>query len=212
MAQGEVYRVLLKFTNADTDKVFTTAFYVDQPNITGFTVAQIGDSVKAWWNDGLGAGSPGRDYYDSESSLFEVTLRKWDPLTPVEESYTTGLPIAGAATSEVAPDQVSTLLSIRSGNIGRSYRNRMYLPAMAEGIYGDEGVIADSSALDIAEGFAGLQAELVGLSGGVAAARWVVYSKLLSAGVPATQFRVDARPRTQRRRNITPAAYQSVSV
>ena len=212
MAQNEIYKVGLSFTNASIAKGLSTGFYVNQPNVTGFTVGDIGDEIVAWWETALTGGVEMRTLYGSAITLDEVTLRKWDPLSTTIDSYTTGLPSAGTDAGQVGDSQGATLLSLRTAQIGRSYRNRMYLPSMSETDVSGGGTLTSALALDIAEQFVELVQALAAINAGLGAAQVVAYSKTLSAGVPVTSVRCDTIVRTQRRRQLRAASYQIATV
>lgn len=213
MSQGDVYRVTMVFTRGATHPEMTSAFYVDQPNVTGFDVDDIGDEVKAWWNTQLnssGFTDGEKGLYDDTVALTRVTLRKWDPLEPVEDEYTTGLPIAGTAASQTLPAENAILTSLRTNNIGRSYRGRLYLPPCAENAVDENLTLAVAE--NNSEQFVGLIHNLAAINGGLGAARVGVYSKVLGVMTPVTEVKTDIYLRSQRRRNTRPASYGSETV
>lgn len=120
-------------------------------------------------------------------------------LLPVRSGvYTTGFPVLGTLVSESLPYTVAAVVSLRTQYAGRSYRGRMYLPAVTE---------ADSVAgrLSIAwvnavqTYFEDLLANCGG-SGSNADYEWGVYSRKLAVFTPYLAAIVREVPGTVRRR------------
>jgi|SRR3990172_3330456 len=212
MAQGEIYKVGLEFGDTSSGKLYHCGLYVLQQTAQGFNVDDIGAEVKAMWDTGHAAGNEVEAYYDDTTELQAVTLRKWDPLEPSIATYTTGLPLPGTATSESLAPSSATVVSLRTAKIGRSYRGRIYMPAMAESIV-DQGALSSVEADQLAVAFAELfdAWRSIGLLGATIAEA-VVYSKTLGTAERITHVKVDRRLRQQRRRELTPALYEQATV
>lgn len=212
MAAGEFYRVTLVFSDATTSGVITSAFHVEQDSSAGFDVGDIEGAVVAWWNtelnsSGLTAGQ--KQIHDSTTALTSVKLRKIDPLEPVETEDTTGLPISGTSGGDPMPSNNCVLISLRTAQIGRRYRNRMYLPAPGEAEVEPDFTLAEAE--NIAQQFVGLVGELQSIgAGGLSIARVSAYSAALGTGNDVTNVKVDRILRTQRRRAFHPAIYATV--
>lgn len=216
MSDGDVYKVLIVWSNVVTAKNETVGLYVQQNGGLGFDVNDAGDAVKAWWNtelnsSGLGAGQ--KAIHPDSISLDHVELRKWDPLDPIVDSYTTGLPIAGSDVTDPLPGENAILVSLRTGKIGRRYRGRVYLPPCGEDQ--QDGNVLATPADRIAKQFIGLLQgfEEMGLGGH----QPVVYSAgpykdddppTPIGATPITSVRVDEHIRSQRRRNMRAPIYQ----
>lgn len=211
MSQNDIYRVTAVFTDSAVPKTYTTSFYLKQTTVVGFSVGDIGDLVKLWWNTAYASGVAMKSLYSTGMSLVEVTMRKWFPLSPTIDVYTTGLPVAGTVTGDNLPGENAVLLSLRTANIGRSYRGRMYLPPITETNLA--GQLSSGTATTIAEQFVGLVRDLQTTgAAGAARADTVVWSRVLSASSLVTQVKCDEIIRSQRRRNQRLAEYVSSDV
>lgn len=213
MSQNDIYRVTVVFNQLLNSSEETIGIYVKQSNVTGFTVDDIEDVVYGWWtsqfaSSGLASGM--QALYAANIELAAVKLRKWDPLDPVEDISTNNLPAAGTDTSDPLPPGVAILVSLRTAQIGRSYRGRVFLPAPAEAESNDR--MSDALALSIAKQFVGLRNGLAGINGGLGAAELGVYSSALGQWNALAQVKCDAFFRSQRRRNPRPADYSSQNV
>lgn len=204
MSLGDIYRITPVFENADTSEVWTTHIDVQQSAIDLTSMEETGDIVKDWFNVGLGDGTALKEYYSIDVNLRQVKRRRIDPLEPVEELYTTGLPIAGTSTSDPGPGQACALVSLRTNFIGGRYRGRMFLLAPTEPAIDSGGALTAAVAEDIGEGVVGLHAAL-----SAASMDPVVYSKKFESSAVITQVLVDRRIRTQRRRANESPVYVS---
>lgn len=226
MSQHDVYRVTMVFSRGATHPNMTSSFYVDQPNASGFDIDDIGGCVKDWWNTELnssGFTDGEKGLYDDTVSLIQVDLRKVVPLEPTIDEYTTGLPIAGTGASQTVPAENAVLVSLRTANIGRSYRGRLFLPPPAENAVDENLTLAVAE--NNSEQFVGLIHNLAAINGGLGAARVGVlslYSKTENPTpphlratpifTPVTLVKTDIYMRSQRRRNTRPASYGSEAV
>lgn len=202
MATGDIYQVVVAFTSGASGKGLSFTINGLQNDLTAPTMSAIGDDVKAWWDTGVGGGAAYKSYCPDETSLTEVTLRRMDPLEPLIQSYTTDLPIAGTSAGDPYAPSVATLVSIRTPNIGKSYRGRIYLPGVSESFVGTNGTISAVDAEDIAEGIAGLFSSFT-----VDDLSPCVWSRTLGIGTEWSQVYVDRVLRTQRRRQDRTAVY-----
>lgn len=208
MADNDVYKVTLAFSNSDSGKQYFPGFYIQQQGAVGFDVTDVGAEVKDWWNVDGAAGPKQRSWHAANYQLDSVRLRKWDPLEPVETSYSAGLPIAGSAAGASYAPNNAILLSLRTDFIGRSYRNRVYLPTPAEAS-AQNGLLTSADALDISDRFVELIGALTAIgAGGLANAVVVAYSAKLAIATPVTHTFVDENLRSQRRRTPRTPVYQ----
>ena len=204
MATGDIYRITPVFENADTSEVWTTHIDVRQTSAGLAPMESVGVAVKNWWNAGVGDGTALKEYYQNDVNLRQVKRRRIDPLEPVEELYTDGLPIPGTSASDPAPGQNAVVISLRTNFIGGRYRGRMFLLAPTEGAIDSGGALTAGVAEDLGEGIVGLHEELDALS-----LRAVVFSKKFGTNEDVTQVLTDRRIRTQRRRANEAAVYVS---
>lgn len=216
MSTNDVYKVTMVFTDTISGKEYTTGYYILPDSIAVPTTQVVEEVCVAWWDttlnsSGLTDGMKG--LYNTELSLTNVKFRQWNPLSPTETQYSADLPISGVVTTEdPLPPQSSLLISLRTGNIGRSYRGRMYLPPVAEALTAER--VADATALAAAKQTAGLFKEWDARTTDHATP--VVFSKKLVAtvpdGTPITSVRCDAIIRSQRRRQVNAPDYSDSSV
>lgn len=195
MAINDVYKVTLLWNVAGNSGFVSSGFHYRQDGIGAASITDVGDEHKAWW-DAI------KEHFPTNCSLDQITLRRIEPLEPLEQLYTTGLPDAGTSAGGAVTAQVATLISLRTGNIGRSYRGRAYLPAMSESEYDTSVIIPSATASDIANETENLFAAMNALGTLYQA---VVWSPTLSVATDITLVQVDTRGRTQRRRmNVDP--------
>lgn len=211
MAQGEIYRATLVFADSGPAKTYTTAFALRQVTTAGFDVNDVEGVVVTWWTTAYTNGVAMRTLYPPEISLEEVKLRKISPLEPVETVSTVGLPLVGTSAADQLPGQNAVLVSSRTGKIGRRYRGRNFLPSPSEGVLGES--LSVGLAEDIAFQWSGLIGDLKSI--GVLSASQAdmgVWSKTASEFTPYIRAQVDIRIRTQRRRAVRAATYESANV
>lgn len=212
MAVGDLYQVRLIFGNASTGELLSTGFHIRQDLVTAPGMAQVGTAVKNWWNiAGTGTAEKGR--HPDEVTLDRVTLRRVVPDEPIEQSYTTGLPIPGTSAGDPLPPQTAILASLRTALIGRSYRGRMFLPPTTESFLSSGASLTAIDAQAVLTQLDGLRQEFANPVLGIGAA-WVVLSRQHNGapvvppiGTEVTQIKVDRILRTQRRRADERAVY-----
>lgn len=201
---GNVHRSTAYFSDTNLGTIYVTHMDVEEGALaTAPDIDDVGDAWKTWWNVGFNAQPAMKTFYKTTTQLDRVTLRRIKPLEPVVQEYTTGLPIAGTATSDQLDPQASILVSLRTAKIGRSYRGRMYLPSPTETIEESYGAMSADTAQDIADNAWGLVLEL----DNVGDYSPVVFSALLNEGEPITRVLCDRRFRTQRRRAVESTLY-----
>lgn len=194
MAIGDLWQALIVFDNTTSGEALSIGVYGAQAG-SDPTLSAIGDDVKDWWSVGSAGVNPQKGFHTAEISLAAVKLRKVQPLSPVQTIYTTGLPIVGTAGDDPSPPQTAPLVSLRTANIGKSYRGRVYLPPLAEQFVDASSNISAGNAGSIRDNFQGLLNLL-----SVDSFTPVVYSKKLGLGTNITLVKVDTKIRTQRRR------------
>lgn len=202
MAAGDLYQLVVAFANQNTGKGLSFTLAGEQPGILAPSMTALGDDIKTWWNAGGGGGAAVKSYCAAAIELTEVTLRRVKPLEPLIQSYTDGLPIAGTDATDPYSGQVGPLVTLRTANIGKSYRGRVYLPPVAEDKVSANASLSAADAEDLAESFSDMLAAL-------AADQFtpVVWSRVLDLGTVITDIFVDRILRTQRRRQDRAPVY-----
>lgn len=203
MAEGDIFGLVVVFSNTVSQEELSFTLSGIQEGLIAPSMSAMGDDVKAWWDTDLnGVGSAQKNVHPTEVALERVTLRRLKPLEPLEQSYTTGLPIAGASTGDPLPPQSAPLISLRTNLIGKSYRGRVYLPPMDETETDASGELASSQATLMKGQFQELLDSLA-----TDAFVPAVYSRLLDLATEVTSLKVDRRLRTQRRRTNRDPVY-----
>jgi hypothetical protein len=202
MAINDVYQVVAAFTNGASGKTMSFTTSIRQKGVAMPSVATVAGNYVDWWDTGLGGGAAYKTYCPDETALTEVTLRRVRPLEPLIQSFTTGLPIAGTNATDPYAPSIAVLATLRTANIGRSYRGRMYLPGVAEDKVGSNATLSAADAEDIAEGITGLFAALD--ADDVAVCIW---SRTLDISTDVSNIYIDRVLRTQRRRQDRTPVY-----
>lgn len=194
MAIGDTYRVTVLFDQNATNRLNSTRYHIRQDAIIAPSIGDVVTLTTNWWN-GI------KDRFYAGLSLDHVELRRIDPLEATIQSSSSGMPIAGTASGDELDPQSAVVVSLRTANIGRSYRGRMFLPALAESMQ-DSGLMGTGVGADIAN-------ETLNLVQAGAAAGYplVVWSATLNVATEVTQVKVDQFLRTQRRRQQPGQAY-----
>lgn len=202
MAAGDIYKVTVVFTNTFTQRAQSFHYNLREGAAGDPSVSQIGDKVKAWWNDTQGALTPIKAHFTSSQSLERVVVQKIAPAVGIPSEYTTGLPIAGTGAGDNIDPNTAILLSFRTAVTTRRGRGRAYLPTPTEGVI-------SNTLLTVAD--AQLQASkiklLASLHDSVDDMQHVVWSPTAAAANDVTLWLCDRRPRTQRRRQLRATLY-----
>jgi hypothetical protein len=208
MPDGDIFRVVVVFSNSVSNENLSFTLAGIQDGAIAPSISAIGDDVKDWWNTDLaGVGTAQKQRHTAEIALERVTLRRIKPVEPLELQYTTGLPIVGADAGDPTPPQTAALVSLRTANIGKSYRGRVFLPPIAVGDL--------TATLEMASAFAvglGNQFETFLNTLAVDAFIPAVYSKKLDIATEVKSIKVDRRLRTQRRRTNRSTMYETIPV
>jgi len=125
-ASPRVSRLVLQWSVGS--KTITNVLHVqsqDEPDPT--ELATIAAEVISWWDAG-GA----KAAFSTGVSLTAVEATSTNVEPPIQVVDVTSLPMAGTLNSPPLPNNVAVVASLRTNNIGRSYRGRMYLPPPGE--------------------------------------------------------------------------------
>lgn len=201
MATGDVYYLKWKFEDTNLGTVYTPGIHVRQDGVS-YDFNNAAAILVDVWNDVIGATAI-KSWYKTTTQLTAILGRRVSPLEPIEQQYTTGLPIAGTGTSDQLAPQDSVLFSFRTALIGRSYRGRLYFPAPTESAEEPAGALGSTVATDMIDAMNHL--DDLGAIGQLTPQ--VVWSPLLSSAEDVTERRIDRRIRTQRRRAIENPIY-----
>lgn len=212
MAIGDVFRVVAVFSDGTTGKEATTGLHVEQVAVSAPPIGTIGPDVVDWWNvDLAGAGSAQKNFHPNDIALIRVEMRRVDPLEALIQTYSAGLPITGVETVDPLQAGSALLVSLRTANIGRRYRGRMYLPRISEAENDTSGGLTAADALLVANQMKTFLDTLL-----VDSARPIVYSpedlgatppRAGTLKSPISDVFVDRRLRSQRRRALRTPVY-----
>lgn len=108
-------------------------------------------------------------------------------------------PSPGTGT-QTKPGTTAVCVSLITGTIGRSYRGRMFLPALNLDISQSTGLIPSSSQQDIAAGAASFHDEVAGAWNGDGSLAGAVYSAKVGVATVVTAYRVGNVPDNLRNR------------
>lgn len=120
----------------------------------------------------------------------------------------TGSPHVGAASGNIAPNQVCMVASLLTGQAGRSYRGRMYLPVGISTWSATTGFFTSSNMTNVATALATKFTDFNAASG---EGKVVVVSQTRTVATQVLSVRVDSRPDIQRRRADRTTGITSVS-
>lgn len=197
MALNDIYAVKLRFLLGSSGKLVAPGVHFVQASIATPDVETVAENVVGFW-DAIKAN------FSADTALTAVTLRRVEPLEPLEHISTTDMPDPGTGTAatDLAPG-TAIVVSWRTGFIGKSYRGRTYLPAPAEAVSdGDLTALAAQAIADAADDLiTAMAADDMPL---------VVYSRNpLIGGTEVESVLVDQRLRSQRRRQTRVPNYVS---
>lgn len=198
MSLNDYYRITVVWLNNDTGERNTIGLAAKQTSVALASMADLQTEFTAWWNSI-------KSFFPNDLQYVELTRRRIKPLEPIEESDTTGLPIAGTGGTDALDPSTAAVVSLRTNNIGRSYRGRVYLPAFEQGQLTVDGNFNTTSAGTVKTAFETLQSDLGSMGSGSMGLS--VFSKVLDTGTDVTEFLVDSRLRVQRRRTVRQPAY-----
>lgn len=210
MAVGDVWQSRAVFSDTLTGR--SSSIGLHHSEIAGGfpVVGVIGDTWKNWWNVGAEViPSPQKSHHPAGLQLDLVTLRRVSPLDPNIATYTTGLPIIGTGVGDGLPPNAAVVVSLRTANIGKRFRGRVFLPRIVE--VDSTGAVTDAEATEMANEFHNL---IVAFN--TASAPVGVFSPARPGPLPparsqamtlVTSERVDRRLRVQRRRQPRAPVY-----
>jgi len=192
---ARVSRLVIQWTV--TGKVISNVLHVrSQAEPDPSELAAIAAEVISWWDAG-GA----KAQFSNNVALTAVEVTSTNVTPPIQVIDVTGLPISGTIANAVLPLNVAVVASLRTGNIGRSYRGRIYLPPPPES--GVTGITLEAATqaglLAVVEG---LIDQLANINVAVGVLSCVQEGVSIDPGVftPVQSVIVNTRVDTQRRR------------
>lgn len=206
MATDHVFHATMVFSNTETDHRSSFGFYGHGKSGGDPTVGGIGVELEAWWEGGVDGNPALKTYYAEAISLELITLRMISPLEPFVHEYVGDLPSPGTATGGNQSAQTATIISHRSNAIGKSHRNRSYLPSMADSAIASDGQLGATEATNLIESWTALMG-ILDAGTNFAPAIW---SPLLGTYDEWAFSKVDRELRTQRRRQPRTTNYVTV--
>lgn len=201
MAIGDIYYAKWKFADTALGTIYTPGIHIRQDGAS-FDANNAADVLISVWNDVVTTEAI-KAFYKTTTRLEAILIRRVDPLEPIEQTITTGLPIAGTHTGEQLYASTAILFSFRTAKIGRSYRGRCYFPAPVENKEDSDGALSVAGATTLIDSMNLL--DDLGAIGQLTPQ--VVYSPKLGTADEVTLRKVDRRFRTQRRRQIENPLY-----
>lgn len=110
-------------------------------------------------------------------------------------------PTAWAGTAGGAmPNQICIVMSLRSGNPGRSFRGRSYLPGLQNTAIGNDGQLVAANRTTLGNAWKAFLQGVAAGGGGTTAMPPIIMSAARSAKTPMLTFQIDSRMDVQRRR------------
>lgn len=206
VADGDIWRVTIGFTNDQTSKPQSTAFALEQVGAT-IDVADLGARVLEWWETGYGGALGQKTRHTDDVKLRDVTIRQVSPAGPAFGVHTYSPVKPGTLSGDMEPAASSILCSLRTGLAGRSYRGRMYLPPTGEGLGDSQGNLTTTVANDVALCLMGMFSDITATHGHIPG----VWSATANAFTAVDEVKVDQRLRSQRRRAVRQPVYASAT-
>lgn len=206
MATDQVFEMRIVWSNTDTGENLSIRLHGHGSIGASPNVGTLEDDVVDWWSvNSPGGANPQKNFHGANISLDLVTLRRVVPDEPIEFQNSDGLPIVGTDGNRSQPPQSCVLVSLRTAQIGRSYRGRVYLPPTTIVFETDGGDYIDTVAEEIKANFQGLLDSLA-VDDFVPVVLSRQHNEVPVISFPEiTAIKVDQRVRTQRRRtNSTP--------
>jgi len=160
----------------------------------------------------FGESAPIKAMIDEARSYTGVRVAFRDPDTGPETASgdSSVAPVAGTATIGFPPPQVATVVTLRTGIPGRSFRGRLYIPTLTNT---DDGSVP---AIDKPVYNAGVQGIAQAISARATLAgtnlAWGVWSRTKHVLTPINEVSVGSRVDTQRRRNVGEDTYTDFPV
>lgn len=85
-----------------------------------------------------------------QTSMVRIECRQLVPLAGIAVDYEGDGPVPGDSTQDADNSQNATVISLRTGLAGRSYRGRLYIPGMPNGIV-ENGIVNATYRTDLAQ-------------------------------------------------------------
>jgi hypothetical protein len=109
----------------DGERISNTLYVQKQSgSVNASDLQNIGQTARTWWGAEL---SP---TLSSAFVLREIYLTDLTQQNSFVLTYTTNLPASGQLAGSILPNNVTFCISLRTGNAGRSFRGRNYVPGI----------------------------------------------------------------------------------
>jgi len=124
----------------DDGSTWSTGLHVDSSRIPSDMLTTWSTAIQAAWTDGTHGL---RVILPIGTVLNSVSVATLGPtMREIAKLEDTGLAIAGTAVGDTLPYLNSAVVSLRSANIQRKGRGRMYMPALEETFVNDDAIIS----------------------------------------------------------------------
>lgn len=177
------------------------------PPFDGLDLAEGCETAKLDWQTFLGAGPQG---FATGTYLDRVLGYVYDEGgILVEQAASSSAPFQGTGT-QVQPNQCAVVVSLLTGQAGRSRRGRIYVPWLSSGLTAGRLVAAQVTAAADRAAVLAVQARDWGFGGPTLSGELVVASATYGYNTPVTQIRIgNVMDTQQRRRDDLVEEYQS---
>lgn len=194
MGVGDITRLAVTTLNRNSFEQLVNVFHYK--NVDGIFEPTDPLDLIAAWRDRAEASYAG--VMSSNNEIIKLEARMITGGADVAETFLNP-PVPGGQGGDIMAQQTCPLISWRTGQAGRSFRGRSYLPVTSE-VNLDNGFFVPSY-VTVMEAFG---TEAVNLAGSPTHATWqmVIWSRVLSSGTDVTSFIARNIPATQRSRRI----------
>lgn len=193
MAQNDVWRFSMIGSHLGTELAIITFHFRETSGIA--ETGTVFSTLKTGLLTSLAGYQANTFRWDMERAITVNTTPK------KSEEYTSGFPIVGSGNiSDELPHQVAQVVTLKTAYAGRSYRGRVYLPALQES-QTTNGAFTSGHAATI-QGFFDTMIGVFGAAGSDTNWRLVVWSTKLQAANNVVSAVVRTNPGVIRRRRI----------
>jgi len=196
MAVGDVYRLSVQNINRNSFNELVNVFHYRLEADLPLTHTGAEDLIIAW--DALVKG-PYKGPMSANTDVTKLEVRQVTGGTEYAELALTP-PEPGSQGGDIMAQQTCPIITWRTGQAGRSFRGRTYLPATSELVLSN-GFFAPSF-VTVMNDFGSAAMHLPSATPNYGEWQMVIWSRTLSVGTPVTSFTSRNIPATQRSRRI----------